>query len=87
MFCGCLDVQKVLVVRYPLVLSCFEFAVCYDDLVWELMQLNVTSVPIFITVSWGVWQYRNLKLFQDSPCVLQEVVDDCLTDVISYNTF
>lgn len=87
-FCGSgtLNIQKVLVfsVHCPPVLSFLETAICYVDVVWELMQLDFTLVPIFVTILWGVCKLRNLNLFQNSTYLLQDIVAACLVYVESY---
>lgn len=45
----------------------------------------MSVVPIFLTISWGVWKYRNLRLFENSDSTILDVVDNCLGYVDCYN--
>lgn len=59
-FCDCLDVQKVLVIRCLLVLPLLVLAHYDVVVVWELLQLDLTLVPIFIKIFHG--EFGSLRI-------------------------
>lgn len=50
----------------------------FDVLPSNLMGVDMSVVPIFLTISWGVWKYKNLRLFENSDSTILDVVDNCL---------
>lgn len=50
----------------------------FDVLLWDLMEDDMSIVPTFLNISWGILKYRNLRLIENSAYTIQEVVDNCL---------
>lgn len=46
----------------------------------------MSSVPIFLTICWGIWKFRNFWLFEDTSSTILEVVDYYLEYITSFNT-
>lgn len=62
-----------------------DFLKDFDVLPWHLMGVDISLVLIFLTISWGVWKYRNRSLIENSDSNILNVVDSCLGYVDHYN--
>ncbi|KAG2689495.1 hypothetical protein I3760_09G140200 [Carya illinoinensis] len=85
-FWWCLSTQKVWETRCPLGFQSLHAEMEFQDLLWTVMEVNVPIVPFVLTISWGIWKYNNLSIFEHSDYVLQEIVDNCLGYVESFIT-
>lgn len=70
-FWGCPVVRKILVVRCTQILSLLEVIDRFANLIWKLMKFDLTLVSIFLTISRGVWKFRDMKLFHNYNCLLE----------------
>lgn len=50
------------------------------------MAFDLSKVSLFLTISWGIWKYRNLKVFEQTKELTQQVVDNCI-DYVTHYTF
>lgn len=58
----------------------------FANLSWILMGINLDMVSTFPTITWGIWKFTNLRLFQNFKRVVKEIVDSCLACVEIYKT-
>lgn len=58
----------------------------FVDLLWIMMEFDMFLVPLFLTISWEIREYRNSQLFESTMDPILQVVDQCIDYVASFTS-